>query len=104
MDVFVLPSRQESFPLVALEAMISGCYPIRSNTEGSFEQIDHGKNGLWFQNKDVLGLRDAFEKVILDDNLRQTFQKNAKENAIARFKIPKMTKNTLDIYEKIRIH
>ncbi|TDS13428.1 glycosyltransferase involved in cell wall biosynthesis [Maribacter caenipelagi] len=104
MDVFVLPSRQESFPLVALEAMMSGCCPIRSNTEGSYEQINHGTNGLLFQNKDILGLRDAFEKVILDDDLRQTFQKNAKKDALERFTIPRMTKNTLEIYEKIRIH
>jgi glycosyltransferase involved in cell wall biosynthesis len=104
MDIFVLPSRQESFPLVTLEAMMSGCCPVRSNTEGAYEQIEHGVTGLLFQNGDYEEFGNSLEKLIFDDLLREKLSKNTKQMAMERFTIAKMTENTLKVYDKIRIY
>lgn len=102
-DIFILPSRMESFPLVTIEAMMSGCCPIRSNTEGAYEQIEDGVTGILFENESVSGCTTALEKVINDPKLRLRLANNAKEKALKEFTIPVMTKNTLKVYDKIRI-
>ena len=103
-DIFVLPSRMESFPLVTLEAMMAECCPVRSNTEGCYEQIDHGSTGLLFENEDVGQLTSALQKLINDPELIKNLGKNAKQKALSQFTIPNMTKNTLEVYDRIRIH
>lgn len=104
MDIFVLSSRQESFPLVTLEAMMSGCCTVRSNTEGAYEQIIDGETGFLFENENYLELRDILVKVIVNRELRVNLAKNARNYAMKFFTIKKMTENTLNIYEKIKIH
>ncbi len=101
MDVFVLPSRMESFPLVTLEAMMSQCCVIRSNTEGAYEQIDHGVTGLLFDNENYGQLTQLLENVISSKTLRQDLGANAKEKALREFTIPAMTERTLKVYDKI---
>ena len=41
MDIFVIPSRTESFPNALLEAMACGCAPVGSSVGGIPELIDH---------------------------------------------------------------
>ncbi|MFX0558418.1 glycosyltransferase family 4 protein [Maribacter sp. CXY002] len=103
-DIFVLPSRMESFPLVTLEAMMSGCCPIRSNTEGAHEQITDGVNGLLFTTEAHKELTLCLTKLVSDTSLRDKLAKNAKKKALEEFTIPEMTKQTLKIYDKIKIH
>ena len=42
-DIFVLPSWIEGFPLVVIEAMLSGDLCIRTDAEGAYEQIIDGQ-------------------------------------------------------------
>lgn len=103
-DIFVLPSRMESFPLVTLEAMMSECCPVRSNTEGAYEQIEDGVNGLLFETENAQQLTGIFEKLVSDSGLRQQLAKNAKAKAMNEFTIPVMTKKTLEVYSKIHMN
>ncbi|WP_396638156.1 glycosyltransferase family 4 protein [Maribacter sp. R77961] len=103
-DIFVLPSRMESFPLVTLEAMMSGCCPIRSNTEGAYEQINDGVDGLLFTTEKHEELSACLTQLVNNKDKMQLLAKNAKEKALATFTIPVMTQETLKIYEKIKIH
>ncbi|WP_164721434.1 glycosyltransferase family 4 protein [Maribacter sp. MJ134] len=103
-DIFVLPSRMESFPLVTLEAMMSQCCPIRSNTEGAYEQIDHGVNGMLFENENVQELTETLNELIQNSDLRKRLGTAAKQKALEEFTIPVMTNKTLQVYEKIRLN
>lgn len=100
-DIFVLPSRMESFPLATLEAMMSNCCVVRSNTEGAYEQIEDGVNGLLFSNENDIELTKCLEKVINNKKLREQLSANAKKKALQEFTIPVMTNKTLGIYNKI---
>lgn len=100
-DIFVLPSRLEGFPLVVLEAMLSGCCVVRSNTEGASEQIDSGKNGFIFQNENVEQLTDILQQIIQDTSLRQHLAKAGKEKALAEFTSEIMAKKTITVYNKV---
>ncbi len=103
-DIFVLPSRMESFPLVTLEAMMSECCPVRSNTEGAYEQIEDGVNGLLFENENIHQFTSILEKLVSDPDLRKLLAKNAKTKALNKFTIPVMTKKTLEVYSKIHMN
>ncbi|MFH6604948.1 glycosyltransferase family 4 protein [Maribacter algicola] len=100
-DVFVLPSRMESFPLVTIEAMMSGCCPVRSNTEGAYEQIDHGRTGLLFENENAMEFTNAIELLANDKVMIKKLGEQARIKAISKFTIPVMTEKTLKVYEKI---
>lgn len=74
---FVLPSRQDSFPLVVLEALSQGLPIVISDKVGSCEIIEHAKHGLIFESGNIDDLITCLELVITDLNLRKRI---AKEN------------------------
>lgn len=101
LDVKVLPSRQEGFPLVVIEAMMANCCVIRSNTEGANEQIEHGKSGYIFENENVNQLTCYLEDVVMNDEKRKQIAKAGQERALRLFTNDAMAKNTYDVYEKL---
>lgn len=45
-DLFVMPSYEETFGLVLIEAMLCGCLCLATNRGGPLEILDHGQSGL----------------------------------------------------------
>jgi L-malate glycosyltransferase len=70
-DVFVLPSINESFSNSLMEAMACGCAVVASNVGGNPELIVHGQNGLLFEPANVNSLACALESILGDAVLRQ---------------------------------
>ncbi len=100
-DVFVLPSLSEAFGLVCVEAMMSGCCTIRTDTNGALDQITHGEDGFIFQNGDARELSQIIELIIQNPNLKKAVARKGKEKAIANFTVDAMTSKTVVIYQKI---
>ena len=100
-DIFVLPSRNEGFPLVALEAMMMGVPTIRSNVSGANDMIKHGESGLIFQNGDSAELAKYLDKLIEDRNLRDKLGQNGKEYVLQNFTEEIMITKLLFVYEEI---
>jgi len=48
-DIFISPSYLEGGPVPVLEAMLSNCFPIASNTGYGPDVIDHDNNGFIFE-------------------------------------------------------
>ncbi len=73
-DVFVSPSFLEGGPVPVLEAMMSNCVPVASNTGFSPDIITHGENGFLFDTnanyKDVMPLIE--KAYLLTTNVRET--------------------------------
>tara|TARA_R110002049_G_scaffold309282_1_gene520050 strand:+ start:33295 stop:34317 length:1023 start_codon:yes stop_codon:yes gene_type:complete len=81
-DVFVSPSLLEGGPVPVLEAMMSNCVPVASNTGFCVDLINHGKNGFIFDiqatYKEVIPL---IEKAFtLDADVRSTVMPYTWEN------------------------
>jgi glycosyltransferase involved in cell wall biosynthesis len=69
-DLFVLPSLEDSYGLVTLEAMASGLPVIVSDHAGTSELITHGEDGLVIPAGDATALVQAIERLVQDDDLR----------------------------------
>ncbi|NKB21044.1 MAG: glycosyltransferase [Alphaproteobacteria bacterium] len=69
-DIFCLPSLEEGFPLVNLQALTSGCPIITTEAAGAADIIQDGRNGLIIANDSVEALTDALQKLIGDATLR----------------------------------
>ena len=71
--VFVLPSSNDSFPMVITEAMSTGL-PIISTTVGGIPTlVDHGVDGLLVEPKDVAALSQAINNLLSSPIRQQKF-------------------------------
>lgn len=99
-DIFVLPSRQEGFPLVPLEAMMMGVPVIRSNVEGSYDQITNGENGFIFENENSEELSECIIKLIDNSKLRNDMGRKSKDKAIREFSQKIMIDKLIELYNE----
>jgi glycosyltransferase involved in cell wall biosynthesis len=99
-DIFALTSDMESAPMVLLEAAIMGNAIVTSRTGDYALMMKNGVDGLIFEPGDVNTLTRFLEELIVDENLRHTFSRNARLFA-SRFTADKMARKTLKIYEKL---
>jgi glycosyltransferase involved in cell wall biosynthesis len=70
-DVFVLPSLNESFSNSLMEAMACGCAVVASNVGGNPELVRDGENGLLFEPGNAADLARRLELVLGDGERRQ---------------------------------
>ncbi len=69
-DVAALTTKNETFGLVLVEAMLAGVPVVGSNAGGVPEIIDDGETGLLFDSFDVESLAERLRRLYLDEALR----------------------------------
>jgi N-acetyl-alpha-D-glucosaminyl L-malate synthase BshA len=79
-DVFLLPSRTESFGLAALEAMAAGSAVISTNTGGLPEVNIHGETGYLSNLGDVADMAKNAISIVKEDAVLEIFKQNAKKH------------------------
>jgi glycosyltransferase involved in cell wall biosynthesis len=68
-DVFVSPTRQDTWGVAVLEAMAFGKPVLCSKYAGSSQMVEHGKNGFIFDPSDTQQLAGYMAKFIVDQYL-----------------------------------
>ncbi len=76
-DIFVLCSRQESFPRVTLEAMAFGLPIIATPVHGVIEQCVEGENAFFYPNGNIKDLAGKIELLIKNEILRKQMGQNS---------------------------
>jgi L-malate glycosyltransferase len=80
-DLFLLPSENEAFGLVALEAMSCGVPVIATGTGGIPEVVDDGVSGYLAAIGDVDAMADAALRLLTDRDAWQSFSAAARRGA-----------------------
>ena len=95
-DVFLLPSKTESFGLAALEAMAASTAIISTNTGGLPEVNIQGKTGYLSNLGDIDDMANNAISILKSDKILAEFKKNAKEHT-KLFSL----ENILPVYEDL---
>jgi N-acetyl-alpha-D-glucosaminyl L-malate synthase BshA len=80
-DLFLLPSEQESFGLVALEAMNCSVPVIGARTGGMPEVVVHGETGFLFPVGDINAMAQAATDLLGDKSKYRRFAHAARQHA-----------------------
>jgi mannosyltransferase len=98
LSIVVNPSHGESFSLVVLEAMASGCCVVVSKWPHIPKLIEQGKTGFWFEVGDVEGLRRILEALLQNPGHAEEIGHAAAAFARERFSIEQEAKTLVDLY------
>jgi glycosyltransferase involved in cell wall biosynthesis len=99
-DIFVLPSRRESFGLVLIEARAAGCAIVASDIDGISEALDGGAAGKLIPPGNVQALADALCGWLANEPERRVWQQRS-QMGIEAFRIEAMAAEVQEIYREV---
>ena len=102
-DVILVPSRSESFGLVAAEAQATGLPVVAANVGGLTHVVADGESGILVDGWDPADYAEAAVGLLTDDELHKCFSKGAVEQA-ERFSWPGTAARLLELYAGITGH
>ena len=85
LDVFVAPSRAESFGVAVIEAGACGLPVVVSDAGGLPEVVRDGQTGLVVPSEDVPALQAALKQLVLDEGLRLRLGRAAREHVAREY-------------------
>ncbi|MEO8725230.1 MAG: glycosyltransferase family 4 protein, partial [Acidobacteriaceae bacterium] len=95
MDLFVLPSHREGFPVATLEAQASSLPVVTTDATGTRDSVLDGLTGLLFPVGDLSALHAALDTLLRDPELRERMGKTGAQWVAANF-------SQADIWESLR--
>ena len=97
-DIFILPSKREAMPQALIEAMARGKFIIASDTLGSKEIINDGKNGFLFNIGNAKQLSEKIDFVLKNYGKLRIVENEAKKTS-KQFAWSDLIKKTEDLCE-----
>jgi glycosyltransferase involved in cell wall biosynthesis len=97
-DLLVIPSLVEGFPMITLEAMAMAKPVIATNIDGISEQIRDGKTGILVPAKDSDFLARATVSVFNDRETARRIGSAAKKEVEKKYSVEKMVRETEKVY------
>lgn len=100
-DLFLLPSKNESFGLAALEALACGVPVIGSNMGGLPEVVTHGETGFLFPMGDVESMGEAGTALLTDQAKWGSFSAAGRADSVERFSNERIIPHYEDLYRDV---
>lgn len=101
LDIIVIPSVLEGFPMITLEAMAMEKPIVATAIDGINEQIENKKEGLLVAAKNPLEIARALKRLLDDRNYTLLLGKNGRKKVIREFSVEKMITKTMDVYGQL---
>jgi D-inositol-3-phosphate glycosyltransferase len=100
-DVFAVPSYYEPFGLVTLEAMANKTPVVASNIDGLATVIKHGENGLHFEPRNSLDLKEKIFSLYQSKDLVAKITENGYQEVKEKYSWYKIVGQISDIYNNL---
>ena len=100
-DVFTLPSFEEPFGLVFLEAMAMAKPVVAIDNGGTPEVVEHGRSGLLSPPWDVPALSANILSLVREPELRRRFGQHGRERVLQYFNAPRMARDAEQAYQAV---
>jgi glycosyltransferase involved in cell wall biosynthesis len=100
-DIFVLPSWDEAFGVVYLEAMLNGKPVIGCQGEGPEDFVEHGKTGLLVKPRNVESLIEALDFLLSHPDEAKAMGERAREVVLANYTWEKNAEKTIAVYREV---
>ena len=104
MDILVIPSLLEGFPMVTLEAMAMAKPIIATYIDGLREQIIDGESGILLPPEDPNALTTSIVKLLNDPQLAVRMGSYARKQVEKEFPLEKMIMETHEVYQSLILH
>ena len=98
-DIFVMPSRQEGFGIVYLEAMASGKPVVAADRGGAKEVVAEGETGFLVSYGDVEGLEERLATLLADERLRRRMGEAGSQTVAEQYRFEAFRENLIGILE-----
>jgi glycosyltransferase involved in cell wall biosynthesis len=98
---FVHPSRSESFSLVRLEAMSTGCPMVVTDISGAREMVRDGEEGFVVPIKSPESIADAVTTLLSDYELTKQISRQARNRVEEKYDWRKIAEEYLDLYRSL---
>jgi D-inositol-3-phosphate glycosyltransferase len=99
-DVVAVPSRYESFGLVAVEALACGKPVVASRVGGLRFTIDEGTTGFLVKPQSPQALAEALEQILTDETLRAAMSAAARPS-VARYDWSNVARQVKHVYSRL---
>lgn len=101
-DVFVLPSTQEPFGLVLLEAMALGKPVVAVRAGGPVEIVVENETGLLVPPSQPQALAEALIRLLRDTTERESMGKKGRERFESHYTESRMAREMIEVYSSLR--
>ena len=102
-DVLLLPSEQESFGLVCLEAMSCAVPVVATNVGGVKEVVEHGRTGFLHDPFDTEAMAASVLELLRKRDMRIAMGQEGRRVALGKFDITSVVKKYVELYGKTRV-
>lgn len=101
LDVLVLPSYREGFPVVPLEAAAMKVPVIGTRIRGTLDAVVDGYTGILVKPRDAAALAGALRKLLGDPDLRRKLGDSARARALLQFRPSTLAADLVAEYESL---
>jgi glycosyltransferase involved in cell wall biosynthesis len=101
MDLLVLPSHREGFPVVPLEAAAMGLPVVATRIPGCIDAVVDGVTGFLIPPQDPPALCEALRRYLVDPELRRRHGRAGRERVLSDFRPESIWKAACDVYRRV---